>query len=483
MDEELIERNKRATKESGMMKDIGEFFRDSANLSRVWNLVKAINTSDQIKSSETSKKNVEQLEAETADGKRGQSDEGTTALRNKYPSTGNRAGIDVSRLQRGHNSETTLYNSSYTPGWVPISDESEVQDTSAEVVSSDEGISPIDFSDPRSRVPPPELLPLPPPPPRDDQPSTSKGWAGGANERQRRTKEAAQKQLSQAKADKIGAAKPPGKTQDQDFSSSAEQARIVGEAVSQLQHRDSDLSLLVENINSLTAEGEFDPLTVQLDGLTLDKIERGAYVDLRKLLPKETLGDDEDEDELHWVMQGGTPKLRKKSAGEILNINGYRRWMTAFSAYSRIYVKSNPQRGPETHQYLLDIQDAANTYTWDSVYAYDKIFQMYMEKNPKHDWGAPYAKYWNKILKKKDREPGANFPGGQRQKRKVCWKFNKHGHCDNGKNCDFDHRCSVCGRYGHSKINCYHNRDNDRKDRDYKKPLTRDKESKNQDRK
>lgn len=169
--------------------------------------------------------------------------------------------------------------------------------------------------------------------------------------------------------------------------------------------------------------------------------------------------DEGEEDELHWVMQDGTPKLKKKSAGELLSINGYRHWMTAFSAYSRIYVKANPDRGPETHQYILDIQDAANTYTWESVYAYDRIFRMYMEKNPRHDWGAPYTKYWNKILKKKDRDPGQGMSSGQRQKRKVCWKYNKHGVCDNGKHCDFDHRCSCCGRYGHSKLNCYHNKE------------------------
>lgn len=437
-----------------MIQDLSEFFHDEEKLNRMWNLVKAIKTSDTIeKDKNQAPRFFTGQQTEKQVGK----------------NTGNRFGIDISRLGRSSKSQETLY--SVNPGLGKEGSNKGLQgrelgseiialtESSPENVSSNDEISPsTDGGSEEGR------RRLPPPPPRrdeDEQPGPS-GWTAPASERIRRTKQRAQEGIQQAIANRVQAAKPPGESNFDAKNKSREGTNNSRHIIASLQDKDSDLSLLLDSINSLSTEGEFDPLAVQLDHLTKEKIERGEYVDLRKLVPRDLIGDDADEDELHWVMQDGTPRLRKRGGSELLPITGYRRWMTAFSGYARLYTRVNPTRGPETHQYMLDIQDAAQTYTWDSVYAYDKIFRMYMEKKPYHDWGTPYTKYWNKVLKKKEKERDFQSPrgqnGSQRGKRKCCWRYNKHGHCDR-RNCEFDHRCQVCGKFGHGKSTCYFNKE------------------------
>lgn len=436
-------KNPEKERQNQMMHDIGEFFNDSAKLDRVWNLVKAINASDQIekqKKARESEKEVSPKEKE----------------RPAYE--GNRSNIDASKLITRERSETTIYEVA-NPGL----EESEIEMpfSSPDMTSSDEAISPIDFPGGRDKGTegPPRRLLLPLlPPPREEQPGTSTGgWTGSGSDRVRRTKQRMADEVNEANKLKSNPVKPPGKNITMFDNNKSQQI------ISELLSKGSDVSIIADTLSALTTEADFDPLEVQLDSLTLQKIKQGGYVDLRKLLPRETIGDDAEEDDLHWVLQDGTPKLRRKNSVDLLAINGYRRWMTAFTAYSRIYAKEHPDRAAEMHQYILDIQDASNTYTWDSVYKYDKIFRMYMERKPWHDWGTPYTKYWNKTLKKRDRD---NFsprtPGyaGNKQVRKVCWKFNKFGRCDRGKDCECDHRCKFCGKFGHHKGICYFNRDN-----------------------
>lgn len=410
-------------KQKKMMEEIGAFFNDAKKLDRVWNLVKAINASDQSEKQKQARSEANQA-----------GEENITDVSNK----GSRVGIDATRLVSNKTS-TTVYEQASEGNNRQNSSSEDLN--SSDFTSSDDATSPIEFSEGRARGKVPVRLPLPPPlPPKrnEDQPGTSTGgWTGGS-ERVRRTKEASREVQEEASALRIHPVKPAGKSVEL-------RTNDIDQLLGEIRNKGSDLSVLADSLNALSTEGEFDPLTVQLDNGTIEKIGRGAYVDLRRLIPRESIGDDVDEDDLHWVIQDGTPKLKKKSGSELLSVNEFRSWMTAFSAYSRIYTKANPAWGPETHQYILDIQEATVTYTWDSIYAYDKIFRMYMEKKPGHDWGTPYAKYWNKVLKRKDhREQGGNrgqggFYPGNRQQRKTCWKYNKFGRCDRGKDCEFEH--------------------------------------------
>lgn len=425
-----------------MMKDIGEFFNDSKKLDRVWNLVKAINASDKI----------EQQRKERTQGDDREEGAGLQ---------GKKSIIDASKLINRERSETTIYDTSEVDTEI-TEGEAGLPVSSPDMTSSDDAISPIEFTDKeKTRRPPPSRLPLPPPPPPQAGTSTG-GWTATGSDRVRRTKQKARDEVEEATKLRTNPVKPAGK----DLTSiQGDQQRLMNELLS----RNSNISVIAESLSALTTDAEFDPLEIQLDGLTLQKIQQGAYVDLRKLIQRDTIGDDAEEDDLHWVLQDGTPKLKRKGAAELLAINGYRRWMTAFTSYARIYSKEHPERANELHQYILDIQDASNTYTWDSVYKYDKIFRMYMEKKPWHDWGTPNNKYWNKTLKKRDRETFSpkNYFNGSRQTKKVCWKFNKFGRCDRGKDCEFEHRCGFCGKFGHHKGVCYFNRENKEERRDF----------------
>ena len=66
---------------------------------------------------------------------------------------------------------------------------------------------------------------------------------------------------------------------------------------------------------------------------------------------------------------------------------------------------------------------------------------------------------WNTLLcdhLPKNSSASGNGNGKNKIKNKakeVCWKFNK-GRCTYGTACKFDHRCTLCNRYGHGLNNC-----------------------------
>ena len=37
--------------------------------------------------------------------------------------------------------------------------------------------------------------------------------------------------------------------------------------------------------------------------------------------------------------------------------------------------------------------------------------------------------------------------------RNICYKFNR-GRCTYGFNCKFEHKCAICGKFGHGACNC-----------------------------
>lgn len=120
----------------------------------------------------------------------------------------------------------------------------------------------------------------------------------------RRTKQKTQETLEEANKLKTNPVKPAGKEY------SVFDRTRTQKIVSELLEKVSDVSVVADSLSALTTEADFDPMEIQLDGLTLQKIQQGAYVDLRKLMPRDSIGDDADEEDLHWVIQDGTPKLK-----------------------------------------------------------------------------------------------------------------------------------------------------------------------------
>ena len=124
----------------------------------------------------------------------------------------------------------------------------------------------------------------------------------------------------------------------------------------------------------------FFHLMCHIDPNLIHKIEKGEFVELEKLLPKDKMGAKTEENRLEWVQRdGGTflvPALRDNKIGS------YRRWEQPFRAYATIYCGANPQRSKEIWQYITVINTAASSYTWENVYNYNITFRHFMAFNP-----------------------------------------------------------------------------------------------------
>ena len=145
-------------------------------------------------------------------------------------------------------------------------------------------------------------------------------------------------------------------------------------------HRvDSDKMNLL-NIGSGVSDDDFFHLTCHIEPNLIHKIEKGEFVELEKLLPKDKLGGSKDDNRLEWVQRDGCTFL--VPAQRDGKIGSFRRWEQAFRAYVTIYCGANPHRSKEIWQYITVINTAASSYTWENVYNYDITFRHLMAFNP-----------------------------------------------------------------------------------------------------
>ena len=222
------------------------------------------------------------------------------------------------------------------------------------------------------------------------------------------------------------------------------------------------------------SDDDFFHLTCHIDSNLKAKIEKGQFVDLDKLLPKERSSFDPsqniaNETKLEWVQSEGSTYL--VPAKRISRINCFRRWEQAFQMYATIYCTENPQRAREIWQYVSVINTASMSYSWDNVYSYDITFRQLMEFNPERSWAVTYNQMWN-LSMTNPIVPGngngrrfstgggsASFGGSSNQslsKRKLdyCWSFNKGAKCKFGRKCKFIERCSYCDSPNHGVVSC-----------------------------
>ena len=169
-------------------------------------------------------------------------------------------------------------------------------------------------------------------------------------------------------------------------------------------------------------------------------------------------------DRLEFIMKEGQTYLAPAGGDREPKVNGIRRWEQAFRVYAAIYSKANPHRAAEIWHYIHVINTAASNYIWENVAYYDFTFCQMMAKNPHRSWAKLFGQVWNLAMCNPiDRDRNRqNYQGGSgnvtnKQKshssKQPCWKFNKNIPCD--PNCDFDHKCSYCGSYMHSMLNCH----------------------------
>ena len=233
-------------------------------------------------------------------------------------------------------------------------------------------------------------------------------------------------------------------------------------------------AIAIPNIGAGVSDDDFFHLTCYLEPSLIHKIEKGEFIELEKLLPKDrssfTRGGN-DESRFKWVQRDGNTYL--VAANRDSKITGIRCWEQAFRVYATIYCVANPQRAKEIWQYISVINTAASSYAWDNVYNYDITFRHLMAFNPNRSWAVTYNKMWN--LSMRDPLPrnqnnrgsfqfhrnngsghsnaqGQNQMAGNGQHKKksdYCWNFNKGVPCKFGKKCRFIERCRYCDSPAH----------------------------------
>ena len=201
-------------------------------------------------------------------------------------------------------------------------------------------------------------------------------------------------------------------------------------------------------------DDEFFHITCHVEAGLRSKIERGEYVDLEKLLLKDKpFARAAPDSRMGLFTKDGVTYFAPAGDREV-KISNVRKWEQAFRVYTAIYSKANPSRASEIWQYVHIINSAAATYQWGNVAEYDYTFRQLMATYLTRSWAKTYLQGWNLImcdLILKDSQFNASNNKGF-NKDNICWLFNK-GKCSDS-NCPKEHRCSYCGKWGHSVQVC-----------------------------
>ena len=250
----------------------------------------------------------------------------------------------------------------------------------------------------------------------------------------------------------------------------------LGNAMNDKNDEGDSLNLL--DIGSGVSDDDFFYLTCHIEPNLIHKIEKGEFVELEKLLPKEKLGGKSEESRLEWVQHDGgiflVPAQRDNKIGS------FRRWEQAFRAYATIYCGANPHRSKEIWQYITVINTAASSYVWENVYNYDITFRHLMAFNPTRSWAVTYNQMWNLSMKEplpkqygrsgyaafnhssgsgyvqssKGNGSGNGSMQVRQNKSDYCWNFNKGVPCKFGNKCKFIERCKYCDSPSHGVNAC-----------------------------
>ena len=223
-------------------------------------------------------------------------------------------------------------------------------------------------------------------------------------------------------------------------------------------------------------DDDFMHVTCHIDDVLRQKIGRGEFVDLERLLPKsraQTMAGTADDD-IQVIRKDGSKFILPGGDSKDNRINNIRRWEQAFRVYAAVYSEINPQRSSEIWQYVHIINTASSSYSWENVAFYDFTFRQLMERKPHRSWAKIYTQMWNLALTDQVNRGSGSFQKGngyQQQQQaqnnqqhktgkhgdwrdRCCWRYNK-GKCTKW-NCKFDHRCNIkeCGSYSHNAQQC-----------------------------
>ena len=165
-------------------------------------------------------------------------------------------------------------------------------------------------------------------------------------------------------------------------------------------HRDVN-AMLTNQVNYPRSmiDDEFFHITCYIDQSLQNKIERGEFVDLEKLLPCDPTCKLIGESHMELVNKDGATYFVPVSADRDVKINNIRRWEQAFRVYATIYSRANLNRAAEVWQYIYTINLAANAYAWENVSTYDYTFRQLMSQYPGRSWSTIYQQMWSLTMR------------------------------------------------------------------------------------
>ena len=137
-----------------------------------------------------------------------------------------------------------------------------------------------------------------------------------------------------------------------------------------------------KNSNYQLSDESFFVYTSHVEKSTKEKIFRGEFVELEKLIPKSKITKLEDK-RLELANKEGMSYFMPIQEKEIVQINSFKKWEKAFWVYAGVYTQANPDRSNELLQYISTIETANDSFIWDNVYSYDIIFRKLMAEFPR----------------------------------------------------------------------------------------------------
>lgn len=227
--------------------------------------------------------------------------------------------------------------------------------------------------------------------------------------------------------------------------------------------------LLGVNLKHLVYDARHKSLGSHVDLAMRNRILRGEFVELDKLLPHQGKRGSQSRSRMQLCNQDGRAFWMAEVDDSV--INSYRKWEQAFEIYASIYITAFPNRAGELYDYKHVIRDAADNFVWENVAGYDDEFRRHLGTHPTRGWTPKLADEWSKHMKTQiHRGPDkAVLPGGAGQgrtiqnannnnnpgnkSREICRRYNK-GRCTFGQACKFLHKCAKCFKFGHGASIC-----------------------------
>ena len=131
----------------------------------------------------------------------------------------------------------------------------------------------------------------------------------------------------------------------------------------------------IELLRNLDSDDDFFHVSCHIDQSLKLKMQRGEFVYLERLLPK-------DRSIARHSMEEGTVVQLYTRNGQAYfappdsekQINGIKRWDQVFRVYATIFTQANPQRASEIWQYVHVIHTAVASYNWNNVAYYEFTF-------------------------------------------------------------------------------------------------------------